>query len=162
MAVEVPLRLERAVALRLAPDAAFALRSGLARLADVPAWGALFPHVERVEPYAPAGPDAFLWTMAPLGPPGVGVRVAYACRYHAHAAALTVAWTPVEDVGNARFAGDVALRLGEGGGTVGTLILRATLWIPAPALVRPAVVPAVTFEFGRMVDVFTARLAALR
>ena len=155
MAVEVPLRLERTVALRLAPDAAFAL------LADVPAWGALFPHVESVGPYPPAGPGAFAWTMEPLGPPGVGVRVSYACRYHRDAAARTVWWTPVEDVGNARFEGGVTLAPGEGGGTVGRLRLGATLWIPAPALVRPLVVPAVTFEFGRMVDTFAARLAAL-
>ena len=155
MAVEVPLRLERTVALRLAPDAAFAL------LADVPAWGALFPHVESVGAYPPAGPGAFAWTMEPLGPPGVGVRVRYACRYRSDAAARTVSWTPVEGVGNARFEGGVALAPGAGSGTVARLRLGATLWIPAPVFVRPLVVPAVTFEFRRMVDTFAARLAAL-
>ena len=152
--VEVALRIERTVALRLAPCAAFAL------LADVPAWGALFPHVDRVEPYPDAGPDAFLWTMAPLGPPGVGVRVSYACRYAFDAEARRVAWTPVENVGNGRFEGDVALAEAPGGGTTGTLRLGSTLWIPAPAFVRPLVVPAVRSEFGRMVDTFAARLAA--
>ncbi len=156
MSVEVALHLERTVALRLAPDAAFAL------LADVPAWGVLFPHVERVDPYPPAGPGAYVWTMEPLGPPGVGVRVVYACRYVADAAARTVEWTPVEGVGNGRFSGGVALHPAPEGGTVGELHLESTLWIPAPWWVRPAVVPAVTFEFGRMVDTFVSRLAALR
>ncbi len=155
MAVVVPVAARRTVALRLAPEAAFAL------LSDVPAWGALFPHVDLVEPFPDAGPDAFLWTMAPLGPPGVGVRVTYACRYQSDAAARTVAWTPVEGVGNARFDGAVALSPGPDGGTTGDLRLGATMWIPAPAFVRPLVVPAVTFEFGRMMDTFAARLAAL-
>ena len=154
MAVDVALSLERTVALRLAPDAAFAL------LCDVPAWGALFPHVDRVEPFAEAA-DAFRWTMTPLGPPGVGVRVGYACQYAFDAEARRVSWTPVEGVGNGRFAGAVALAEAPGSGTVGRLRLDAALSIPAPAFVRPLVVPAVTHEFGRMVDTFAARLAAL-
>ena len=155
MSLEVPVSVRRALALRLAPEAAFAL------LADVPAWAALFPHVDRVEAFAPAGPDAFLWTMAPLGPPGAAVRTVYACRYQSDAAALAVAWTPVEGVGNARFEGAIALAPGPDGGTVGELRLAATLSVPAPAFARPLVVAAVTFEFGRMVDTFAARLAAL-
>ena len=155
MAVEVSLSVERAVAMRLAPDAAFAL------LSDVPAWGAFFPHAERVEAFPPAGPHAYRWEMAPLGPPGGAVRVVYACRYAADAAARTVVWTPVAGVGNGVFSGAIALGPAPGGGTAGAFRLDARLTIPAPQFVRGLVVAAVTFEFGRMVDTFTGRLAAL-
>lgn len=155
MAIEVSLSVERAVSLRLAPDAAFAL------LADVPAWGAFFPHVERVEAFGAAGPGAYRWEMAPLGPPGGAVRVVYACRYAADAAARTVVWTPVAGVGNGVFSGALALGPGPAGGTAGVFRLDARLTIPAPSFVRGLVVPAVTFEFGRMMDTFVRRLAAL-
>ncbi len=153
MAVEVPVRTQRTAHLRLAPDAAFAF------LVDVPAWGALFPNVERIEP--PGGePDAFVWTMAPIGPPGVAVQVVYACRYAADAAAQTVAWSPVEGVGTGRFSGRVDLEARADGGTDAHLDLDAVLSIPAPAFIRPLVVAAVTFEFGRMMDTFAGRLEA--
>ena len=141
------------------PAAAFAF------LSDVRAWGALFPNVERVEPLAGPGgapvPDAFVWTMAPMGPPGVAVRTVYGCRYTFDAAAQTVAWTPVDGVGNARFAGRVALDPRTDGGTDARLVLDAVLSVPAPALVRPLVSAAVTFEFGRMLETFAGRLEAV-
>ena len=170
MAVAVSVSVSRPLALRLAPDAA------LAFLADIPAWAALFPHVARIEPLA--APElatdslaadslaadslgAFRWTMGPLGPPGAAVETVYACRYTRDAAARTLAWTPVDGVGNARFSGSVALRPGEAGGTVGRLTLDAVLTVPAPAFVRALVVLAVRAEFERMVGTFAARLAAL-
>ena len=155
--MEIPVSARRTAALRLAPGAAFAF------LSDVRAWGALFPNVERVEPLAGAahGPDAFVWTMAPMGPPGVAVRTVYGCRYAFDTAAQTVAWTPVDGVGNARFAGHVALAPRADGGTDAHLVLDAVLSIPAPALLRPLVAAAVTHEFGRVLGVFAGRLEAL-
>ena len=160
MAVAVSVSISRPLALRLAPDAA------LAWLADVPAWAALFPHVARIERLAEPGAEpgdlgAFVWTMDALGPPGAAVATVYGCRYTADAAARTLAWTPVDGVGDARFAGSVALSDGPAGGSAGTLTLDAALTIPAPAFARALVVPAVRAEFSRMVGTFAARLAAL-
>ena len=150
--IEARARVERARRLAAAPDAAWAL------LRDVPRWGRLFPHVDSVEPYPEAGPDAFLWRMEPLGPPGAHARVVYACRYRADAASRTLTWTPVEGVGTGSFAGHCALVEGAAGGTDGTLAMDATLRIPAPRLLRGVVVPLVQAEMGRMVDAFLDRL----
>lgn len=154
MAVEVPVRTTRTAHLRLAPDAAFAF------LADVPAWGALFPNVAHIAPLEGV-PDAFVWTMVPIGPPGVAVQVVYACHYTFDAAAQTVAWTPVAGVGTGRFSGRVALAARPDGGADAHLDLDAVLSIPAPTFIRPLVVAAVTVEFGRMMDTFAERLGAL-
>ena len=156
--IEVPVRIERAFRLPAPPAEAWAW------LRDVPRWGALFPGVAAVEPFA-APPDgreggagAFLWTMEPMGPPGGRVTTVYACRYRADDAARALTWTPVDDVGNARFAGSADLR-GDAGGAAGTLRLEATLQIPAPRFARAVVEPAVAFEMGRMTDGFLDRLA---
>ena len=160
--IEVPVRIERAFRLPAPPAEAWVW------LRDVPRWGALFPGVAAVEPFAappeaapPAGgggAGAFLWTMEPMGPPGGRVTTVYACRYRADDVARTLAWTPVEGVGNARFAGSADLRGGTGG-AAGTLRLEATLQIPAPRFARAVVEPAVAFEMGRMTDGFLDRLA---
>ena len=138
------------------------LAAGLDRawslLQDVPAWGPLFPRVESVEPLG-GHPGAFVWRMAPLGPPGGRVRVVYACRYTPEPETHTLRWAPVAGVGNARFAGACALRA-EGGGVVGTLAMEATLEIPAPRFVRPVVEATLRPEMGRMVDTFLDRLDA--
>ena len=148
--IEVHTQIERAFRLAAAPDAAWAL------LQDVPRWGALFPRVASVEPYPAAGPDAFLWRMDPLGPPGVQVRTVYACRYRRQPGPA-LEWTPVEGVGNAQFDGAVRLAACPGG-TAGTLRLAAALDIPAPRFARAVVEPAVALEMGRMTDTFLARL----
>ena len=101
-------------------------------------------------------PDAFLWQMDPLGPPGVQVRTVYACRYRRQPGPA-LAWTPVEGVGNARFGGAVRLAARDGG-TAGTLRLEAALEVPAPRFARAVVEPAVALEMGRMTDTFLVRL----
>lgn len=150
--MDVPVSTRRTAALRLGPDAAMAL------LADVPAWGRLFPRVATIEPLAE--PDAFLWTMEPIGPPGVAVQTVYGCRYTVGPRSVT--WTPVDGVGNARFSGQVMAETRADGGTDLHLALDSVLTIPAPAFIRPLVVAAVSLEFGRMMDTFAARLEALR
>ena len=162
--IEVPVRIERAFRLDASAEAAWAW------LRDVPRWGALFPGVASVEPYAAppggapggapggrGGADAFVWTMEPMGPPGGRVTTVYACRYRADDDARALTWTPVEGVGNARFAGAAALR-DVAGGAAGTLRLEAALQVPAPRFVRAVVEPAVAFEMGRMTDEFIVRL----
>ncbi len=149
--VEATARIDRTFRLVAPPGAAWAL------LADVPRWGHLFPHVTAVEPFSEAGPDAYRWTLAPLGPPGARVGTVYACRYRRQPDAHLLTWMPVEGVGNARFAGAVRLEP-DGGGTAGTLRLVATLQIPAPAFFHAVVEPAVTLEMGRMTDTFLGRL----
>ena len=151
--MDVPVSTRRTASLRLAPAAAFAL------LSDVPAWGRLFPRVAAIEPLPE--PDAFRWTMEPIGPPGVAVQTVYGCRYTVDAAARTVAWTPVDGVGNARFSGRVEAEARPDGGTDLHLALDAVLTVPAPAILRPLVAAAVALEFGRMMDTFAGRLAAL-
>lgn len=141
----------RSFRLRAAPARAFAF------LRDVPAWGALFPHVESVAPLDGTS-DAFVWTMAPLGPPGVAVRTVYACRYAFDDAAHRIDFEPVDGVGNARFAGAIALADGARGGTDGDLRLDAALKIPAPAFARVLVEPAVSLAFRQMTATFLERL----
>ena len=159
--IEVAVRVERAFRLAAPPAEAWAL------LRDVPRWGALFPGVASVEPYAAppdtadgrGGADAFVWTMEPMGPPGGRVTTVYACRYRADDDARRLTWTPVEGVGNARFSGAAALR-DDAGGAAGTLRLEAALQVPAPRFARAVVEPAVAFEMGRMTDGFLDRLGA--
>lgn len=153
--VEAHARIERTRHLDASPADAWAV------LQDVPRWGRLFPHVESVEPYPEAGPHVFLWQMEPLGPPGGRVRTVYACRYHADEATHTLTWTPVEGVGSAQFAGHCALALADGGGTDGSLVMDATLRIPAPGFMRAVVAPLVQIEMGRMTDDFLHQLNRL-
>lgn len=150
--VHAHTQIDRAFRLPAPVEAAWAL------LADVPRWGVLFPQVVSVEPFEHAGhPAAFVWRMAPMGPPGGRVETVYACQYHAQPDAQTLTWTPITDVGTAQFAGWCALRA-DGAATAGTLHLDATLEIPAPSFVRAIVQPAVALEMGRMTDTFIDRL----
>ena len=149
--VRVTTHVGRRFELGAPPEAAWAL------LRDVARWGPLFPHVEAVEPGP--GPDVWTTRMAPLGPPGGRVRVVYACRYAADAAARSLTWAPVEGVGNARFSGAASLAPAAGG-TAGTLRLDARLQVPAPALLRPLVEAAIGAEMGRMTNTFLGRLDA--
>ncbi len=154
--VHARVQIDRAFRLAAPVEAAWAL------MADVPAWGALFPHVVRVEPAEvdrPGSGGAFLWRMEPLGPPGGRVETVYACRYDAHPDTHTLAWTPVAGVGTAQFAGSCALAA-DGGSTAGTLVMDATLEIPAPSFVGGIVQMAVSLEMERMVGTFLDRLAA--
>ncbi len=150
--IEARARIERARHLSASPDVAWGF------LQDVMRWGPLFPHVESVEPYPEAGPDAFRWELEPLGPPGRKVRTVYACRYAADHATRTLTWTPVEGVGTAQFAGQCALGPAAGGGTDGSLEMDATLEIPAPGFLRAVLAPLVHVEMSRMVDTFLERL----
>ncbi len=152
MALRVAVGVARAFRLRAAPARAFAF------LGDVPAWGALFPHVESVTPLDGVA-DAFVWTMAPLGPPGVAVRTVYACRYASDDTAHRIDFEPVDGVGNAQFSGAVALHDADGG-TAGDLRLDAVLEIPAPAFARAIVEPAVSLAFRQMTATFLERLDA--
>lgn len=149
--MDVPVSTRRTAALRLAPAAAMEM------LADVPAWGRLFPRVASIEPLNAA--DAFLWTMEPIGPPGAAVQTVYGCRYTF--GERSVAWTPVAGIGNARFSGQVEVEARADGGADLHLALESVLTVPAPAFVRPLVVAAVSLEFRRMIDIFAARLEAL-
>ena len=156
--VHATAHIQRRFRLAAPVEAAWAL------LTDVPRWGVLFPHVESVEPADPGRQrgEVFVWRMAPLGPPGGRVETVYACRYAAEPARHALTWTPVDGVGNARFAGSCVLRP-DGEATEGTLRLDATLEIPAPSFVRAIVEPAVALEMGRMTDTFLDRLGgALR
>ena len=153
--VEVSAHVARRFRLAAPPDRAWAL------LRDVPRWGALFPHVEAVEP----GPEAgvFVTRMAPMGPPGGRVRVVYACRYAPDPEARSLVWTPVDGLGTARFDGAASLAPAAGGGTDGTdgaLRLDAVLHVPAPGFLRGVVEAGVNAEMGRMTDTFLARLDA--
>ena len=149
--IRVPAEVRRTFALGAAPEAAFAF------LSDVPAWAALFPAVERVEPLAP---DVWRWHMEPMGPPAVQVRTVYACRYTFDAGAREVAWVPEPGEGNATFEGAVSLSPAPAGGTAGSLWLEATLEVPAPSFVSGIVRPAIGAAFGQMTDRFLSRLAA--
>ena len=150
--IRVPAEVRRSFGLDVRADDAFAL------LRDVPRWGRLFPHVADISALPEYGPDAWRWTMEPLGPPGMEARTVYACRYTFDEAARSVVWTPIPEVGNATFEGAVALTA-QGHRTAGELELAATLEIPAPGFLRGVVRAALALEFGRMTDRFLVRLA---
>lgn len=163
MALTVPAQVERTQTVPVSRERAFEL------LLDVPAWAALFPRVDTIEP-VPATPaadvpldghdlGAFRWAMVPMGPPGLEMVTEYACRYGADRDTWQLAWVPVEGVGNARFSG--AARLAEAGPDACAIALRidAELQIPAPRLLRRVVEAAVHFEFGRTVDTFLDNVA---
>ena len=151
------------IAVRSVVERRFRLAASLDRawalLQDVPAWGALFPKVASVAPLPDHGAGVFAWQMEPMGPPGGRVEVVYACRYVADPEGHALEWAPVEDFGNAAFAGGCHL-WAEGDGTAGTLRLDSTLQIPAPRFARPLVQAALPPEMGRMTDTFLRRLDA--
>ncbi|MEM1056523.1 MAG: SRPBCC family protein [Bacteroidota bacterium] len=150
--IRVPAEVRRTFRLAVPAPEAFTL------MRDVPRWARLFPNVESVQPLPEAGEDAYVWTMEPLGPPGVQVRTVYACRYTFDAEGLQVNWVPVPGEGNATFTGGVAYTE-DGPEADGALWLEAELEIPAPRFVAGVVRAALTAEFGRMTDRFLRRLS---
>ena len=165
MPLTVPAQVTRTQRLPVPRDRAFEL------LLDLPAWAALFPRVDTIEPMdQDASPDApgpsaaqalgaYRWTMVPLGPPGLEMVTVYACHYAADRDAGRLTWTPVEGVGNARFSGEATLSTGDAEGCDLALRIDAELEIPAPRIVRGIVEAAVHFEFGRTVDTFLDNVA---
>lgn len=151
--IRVPAEVERSFHLEVTADRAFDL------MRDVPRWAWLFPNIEAVDPLPGHGPDAWCWTMQPLGPPGIQVQTVYACRYTFDDDRLEVTWAPIPGEGNATFAGGVAYT-DRGTEADGTLWLEAELEIPAPRFVAGIVRAALDAEFGRMTDRFLTRLAA--
>ena len=146
---------------RVALDRTFDLPVGIetafALMADIPAWGALYPRVASLDPLPEHGPAAWRWQMEPMGPPGFEARTVYGCRYAIDPERHSVTWTPIESVGNALFSGAVGL-VGGANLASGRLHLEADLEIPAPWFVRPLVQAQVAFEMGRLTDVFLRRV----
>ena len=147
---EIPVDLARRFALPVPVEEAYAF------LQDVPRWGLLFPHVERIDPEDE--PQVWRWTMEPLGPPGFAVQTVYACRYTFTPESHAVAWAPIDGVGNARFEGSVTLAHADSETCTGDLLLRARLTLPIPGFALPIARPAVVAEFGRSTDRFLSRL----
>lgn len=149
--IRVPVRLDRAFDLPVGIDSAFAL------LSDIPRWGGLYPRVASIDPLPDHGADAWRWRMDPMGPPGFEARIVYGCRYTIDTERYAVTWGPIEGVGNSFFSGAAEL-VGGANLCSGRLHLLAELEIPAPRFVRPIVQAQVSFEMGRMTDVFLRRV----
>ena len=161
MALTVPAHVARRQRLPVPEARAFEL------LLDLPAWAALFPRVDAIEPLDGHPPDgsegdlgAYRWTMTPMGPPGLELATVYACHYTADRDARRLVWVPVEGVGNARFSGTADLTPDGDAACTLALAIDAELEIPAPRLLRRVVETAVHFEFGRTVDVFLGNVEA--
>lgn len=129
-------------------DAAYAL------LADVPRSIAHFPDVESIVPHG----DTWVWRLRRLGAGPIQFQVHYASRYHIDAAARTVAWDAVPDIGNTRVSGRWVLTQGARGVRI-AMEARFAVATPFPRPLRPAVEAIVAREIDRLVGTYLQNLA---
>jgi len=148
MSLDIPI----AVAYEFEVRAPYAEVFGV--LADVPASASHFPQVERLVELARG---AYRWDMQPVGPPPYSLQTVYACRYVSSKSRGTVAWTPLEGIGNATVAGSWTLVRGKRS-TALTLDIDARLHTPFPALLRVVVEPVLRAEFERLVELYVDNL----
>ena len=131
MAVEVKVNIETVFEVTANLETAFALFS------DVPRSIGHFPDVENL---IDRGDNVFEWVMKSKGPKGFEHAVRYACLYSSTESDHSVAWTPIEGVGNAVFSGTWKLEAIATGTRV-HFETQATMLIPAPRIMRSAVAP---------------------
>ena len=131
MAVEVNVEIKNEFEVRANLETAYAL------FADVPRSIGHFPDVEDL---IDRNDNVYEWVMKSKGPKGREHSVRYACLYTSDESDKTVVWTPVDGVGNAVFKGSWKLKALDKGTKV-QFETTATMFIPAPKLLRKVVVP---------------------
>lgn len=152
MAISIPVDLGYQFSVR-AP-----FREVFAVLSDVPVSVGHFPKVERL---VDMGRGVYRWEMERMGIGTASLRTVYASRYVSDRArgTGTVAWTPVEGVGNALVGGSWKLTDRR---TSTDLVLRihGTIEVPLPGVMKAVAAPLVKGEFEKLVDAYVDNLIA--
>lgn len=125
-------------------------------LSDVPASVSHFPQVDRL---VDLGDGAYRWEMAKVGTPQVGLQTVYASRYVSDRKKGSVAWTPVEGVGNAEVSGSWKIT-DRKGSTALELQIQGRVHTPFPGLMKMVVAPVVSGEFERLTERYIDNLIA--
>ena len=123
-------------------------------LSDVPASAGFFPNVEHL---VDLGQGTYRWEMAKIGIASLSLQTVYASRYKANRTRGTVAWEPVQGVGNAEVSGDWRISARKSG-THLELRLQGDLTLPLPGLMKLVVAPLVQKEFTQLVEQYIANL----
>jgi carbon monoxide dehydrogenase subunit G len=124
-------------------------------LSDVPRSISHFPRVERL---TDLGDGVYKLEMKKVGTGQVNLQTVYASRYVSDKAMGTVAWTPVDGIGNALVGGSWKITDHKGRSTNCVLNVEGTVAVALPALMKPVVVPVVESEFERAVEKYIDNL----
>ena len=125
-------------------------------LADLPTLLKQFPKLDQLKELKP---NAYEWTLHPIGAAGISHVVVYAADYSTDLSANRVSWVPVKGIGNASLQGsfectpkgeDIELTV-EISGQLRDMSIPLTLRLLAPAYIKK------TFEI--LVDKFSVRLS---
>lgn len=149
MAINVPFDLSYEF------DVKASARDVFAVLADVPLSASHFPKVDRL---VDLGGGAYRWEMEKVGPAKMSVQTVYASRYVSDAKKGTVAWTPVDGVGNASIGGSWTITDLKKKATRVVLKIDGELRVPLPALMKAVVAPMVIAENEKLIDRYVANL----
>lgn len=150
MAIEIEVSSSHERDVAASPEAAFAL------LADTPDSVAHFPKVSSCA--LTHGEDGWTWRMKKLGAGKVAIQTVYAVRYVKDAAARTISWTPIEEVGNARVWG--TWRVEERPGGARLLLTNALVQtFPLPRLLRPMAQTFAARESRGLIEAYLDNLA---
>jgi len=125
-------------------------------LSDVPAAASHFPRLDKL---TGMGGGVYRWEMEKVGTPEISVQAIYASKYVSDKRHGTVAWTPVEGVGNALLGGQWTIR-DKDKSTALELTMRGEITLPVPGLMKAVVAPVVESEFEKLVDEYVAKLVA--
>ena len=123
-------------------------------LADVPDSVNHFPDLESLVPER----GGYTWTLARMGKGKLSHQLVYACRYDCDPDVPSVAWTPIDGVGNAHVSGRWIIEP-SGSGTRLTLHNDLTLFIRrAPRMIRAVAQPVLTRENSRVMAIYLDNL----
>ncbi|QDL55591.1 hypothetical protein [Rhodoferax aquaticus] len=127
-----------------------------ALLSDVPSSASHFPKVHQL---TDLGDGCYQWEMEKIGAGQVTLQTVYASRYVSNAAKGTVAWTPVEGVGNAEVSGSWKIT-NKKTSTKIVLAVQADFHLPLPAIMHAIVAPVVELEFESLTEQYIDSLIA--
>ncbi len=148
MAITVPFDLSYEFEVKARAAEVFAV------LADVPNSASHFPKVDKL---VDLGGNSYRWELQKVGTEQVHIQTIYAATYVADRKKLTVRWTPVKGVGNARVGGSWTLT-DKTSSTHVVLHIQGEISVPLPGLLKMLVVPVVTGENEKLIDAYIQNL----
>lgn len=124
-------------------------------LSDVPRSGSFFPKVRQLDAL---GNNAWKWKMEPIA---IGhhtlQQTIYACSYLADQEQKTVAWKPIEEIGNAFIEGQWTVQT-TAQGSQATLFTQGTFTIEMPGFLELLLSPLIRLEFEGLIEEYTGNL----
>ena len=123
-------------------------------LSDVPSSASFFPKVSKL---IDLGGNAYRWEMEKVGTEQVNMQTIYASKYVSDAKKGTVAWTPIEGVGNGLVAGSWKIT-DKKKSTLIKLTIDGEISVPLPGLMKSIVGPAVLSENEKLVEKYIDNL----